>query len=114
MESAIAIVDANGQVKGEWIHSQIAKHAEYGVVPDLAVGEHLRNFFPLLDLARTELSIPTGLESVAVTCGPGLAGCLGVDNHSQNAFFTVGYSSQWSESSERACILSVYASGKCS
>ena len=78
-ESAIAIVDSNGQVKGEWIHSQIAKHAEYGgVVPDLAVGEHLKNFFPLLDLARVELSMPNGLESVAVTCGPGLAGCLGV------------------------------------
>ena len=78
-ESAIAIVDTKGQVKGEWIHSQVAKHAEYGgVVPDLAVGEHLKNFFPLLDLARTELSMPTGLEAVAVTCGPGLAGCLGV------------------------------------
>ena len=78
-ESAIAIADTNGQVKGEWIHSQVAKHAEYGgVVPDLAVGEHLKNFFPLLDLARTELSMPAGLESVAVTCGPGLAGCLGV------------------------------------
>ena len=45
-ESAVSIVDREGQIHGEWIHSQIAKHAEYGgVVPDLAVGEHLKNFF---------------------------------------------------------------------
>jgi N6-L-threonylcarbamoyladenine synthase len=78
-ESAIAVVDSTGKVKGEWVHSQIAKHAEYGgVVPDLAVGEHLKNFFPLLELARSELSLPEDIESIAVTCGPGLAGCLGV------------------------------------
>ena len=46
-ESAVSIVDREGQIHGEWIHSQIAKHAEYGgVVPDLAVREHLKNFFP--------------------------------------------------------------------
>ena len=78
-ESAVSIVDREGQIHGEWIHSQIAKHAEYGgVVPDLAVGEHLKNFFPLLDLARNDFSIPEKIDSIAVTCGPGLAGCLGV------------------------------------
>lgn len=78
-ESAIAVVNRNGRIKGEWVHSQITKHAEYGgVVPDLAVGEHLQNFFPLLDVIRTEVPIPDGLDSIAVTCGPGLAGCLGV------------------------------------
>ncbi len=78
-ESAIAVVNHNGRIEGEWVHSQITKHAEYGgVVPDLAVGEHLQNFFPLLDLVRTEFSMPDGLDSIAVTCGPGLAGCLGV------------------------------------
>ena len=78
-ESALSIVDRNGQVHGEWVHSQITKHAEYGgVVPDLAVGEHLKNFFPLLDLAKKEFSIPEQIDSIAVTCGPGLAGCLGV------------------------------------
>ena len=78
-ESAVSIVDREGQIHGEWIHSQIAKHAEYGgVVPDLAVGEHLKNFFPLLDFARNDFSIPEKIDSIAVTCGPGLAGCLGV------------------------------------
>ena len=78
-ESAISILNRKGEVKGEWIHSQIAKHAEYGgVVPDLAVREHLKNFFPLLDLARKEFALPVCISSIAVTCGPGLAGCLGV------------------------------------
>ena len=52
-ESAISILNRDGE-KGEWIHSQIAKHAEYGgVVPDLAVREHLENFFPYLILLET-------------------------------------------------------------
>lgn len=78
-ESAISILNRDGEKKGEWIHSQIAKHAEYGgVVPDLAVREHLENFFPLLDLARNDFALPECISSIAVTCGPGLAGCLGV------------------------------------
>lgn len=78
-ESAVSIVDREGQVIGEWVHSQISRHAEYGgVVPDLAVGEHLKNFFPLLDLARNQFSIPEKIDLIAVTSGPGLAGCLGV------------------------------------
>ena len=41
-ESALAIMSMDGFLKGEWVTSQIDKHAEYGgVVPDLAVGEHL-------------------------------------------------------------------------
>jgi len=78
-ESAVSILDREGQIHGEWVHSQIAKHAEYGgVVPDIAVGEHLKNFFPLLDLAKKDFSIPEKIDSIAVTCGPGLAGRWGV------------------------------------
>lgn len=78
-ESAVSIVSESGELKGEWIHSQIAKHAEYGgVVPDLAVGEHLHNFFPLLDLANQRFPFANNIESIAVTCGPGLVGCLGI------------------------------------
>ena len=51
-ESALTIFDPKKGVVGEWLHSQIISHAEYGgVVPDLAVREHLQNFFPLLDQA---------------------------------------------------------------
>ena len=77
-ESAIAIVDSNGQVKESGFTPKLRNMQSMGAVPDLAVGEHLKNFFPLLDLARTELSMQLELGSVAVTCGPGLAGCLGV------------------------------------
>lgn len=78
-ESAVSLLNLKAEVKGEWVHSQIAKHAEYGgVVPDLAVGEHLENFFPLLEFAQEKLSFPKEIDSIAVTCGPGLVGCLGI------------------------------------
>ena len=49
-ESAIALFDPLKGIAGEWIHSQIPKHAEYGgVVPDIAVRQHLDQFFPLLE-----------------------------------------------------------------
>jgi len=75
-ESAIALFDPARGMVGEWVHSQIDLHREYGgVVPDLASREHLKNFFPLMQAAgliqrRAEIS------QIAVTHGPGLAGCL--------------------------------------
>ncbi len=62
----------------EWIHSQIALHQSYGgVVPDLASREHTKNFPQLLSGMQERLG--EGLiDGVAVTCGPGLAGCLAV------------------------------------
>ncbi len=78
-ESAISLLEKDGRIAGEWVHSQVARHAEYGgVVPDLAVGEHLRNFFPLLNLADPEGSLRTRVSMISVTCGPGLVGCLGM------------------------------------
>jgi len=78
-ESALALLDPAKGVVGEWVHSQIACHADYGgVVPDLAVRQHLENFFPLLDLVKSEYSLPGEVNRIAVTCGPGLIGCLGV------------------------------------
>jgi N6-L-threonylcarbamoyladenine synthase len=78
-ESALSLYDPKRGFIGEWVHSQIEKHAEYGgVVPDLAVNEHLTNFFPLLDRAGGKCELPDGLSRIAVTCGPGLVGCLGI------------------------------------
>jgi N6-L-threonylcarbamoyladenine synthase len=78
-ESALAIFDPVLGIQGEWLHSQINRHAEYGgVVPDLAVREHLQNFFPLLDQMRQVHCLPGKISKIAVTCGPGLIGCLGV------------------------------------
>lgn len=75
-ESALAFFDPEKGIVGEWVHSQIDLHREYGgVVPDLASREHLRNFFPLLEAAGLS-SDPGTVEQIAVTSGPGLAGCL--------------------------------------
>ena len=76
-ETALALMTNEGKIKGEWVLSQIEKHAEYGgVVPDLAVGEHLKNFIPLLDLANQEFELSRLVTKIAVTRGPGLVGCL--------------------------------------
>lgn len=78
-ETALALISENGEVQGEWLYSQVQKHAQYGgVVPDLAVGEHLKNFLPLLDLALLEFDLPSIVSRIGVTCGPGLVGCLGM------------------------------------
>ena len=77
-ESAVALFDPAKGMAGEWIHSQIALHAEHGgVVPDIATREHLRRFGPLLELAKANPSWQH-VTQVAVTRGPGLAACLAV------------------------------------
>ena len=78
-ESALALYERGNGVLGEWIHSQVVRHADYGgVVPDIAVSEHLDNFIPLLTLAQKEFQLSEDVTKIAVTCGPGLVGCLGI------------------------------------
>ena len=75
-ESAIALFDPATGVVDEWVHSQIDLHKEYGgVVPDLASREHLKNFIPLLEAAELNNGL-SSISKIAVTRGPGLAGCL--------------------------------------
>jgi N6-L-threonylcarbamoyladenine synthase len=75
-ESALSLFDPSSGLIGEWISSQIELHRTYGgVVPDLASREHLQNFGPLLEkMEETRRERP--VAGVAVTQGPGLAGCL--------------------------------------
>jgi len=75
-ESALALFDPARGLAGEWVHSQIALHREYGgVVPDLASREHLDRFPALLALAARQPEYAR-ITQIAVTYGPGLAGCL--------------------------------------
>lgn len=75
-ESAVALWDLHEGMCGEWIHTQIEQHQVYGgIVPDLASREHLKNFPWLIREATKEID-PTKIEKIAVTHGPGLAGCL--------------------------------------
>ena len=78
-ESALALFNPERGILGEWIHSQVSQHAEYGgIVPDIAVRQHLDQFFPLLDSMYKENNRIDKISEIAVTCGPGLIGCLGV------------------------------------
>ena len=77
-ETALAVFDPARGLTLELVHSQIALHERYGgVVPDLATREHLRNLPPLLRRLR-ESAEWSGITAVAVTHGPGLAGCLAI------------------------------------
>jgi N6-L-threonylcarbamoyladenine synthase len=78
-ESALALYEPGKGVIDDWVHSQIVKHSEYGgVVPDIAVLEHLNNFPPLLDLVGKKYNLAEIVSKISVTCGPGLVGCLGI------------------------------------
>jgi N6-L-threonylcarbamoyladenine synthase len=76
-ETSVALVDGS-RVLANVIHSQVDVHAAYGgVVPELAARDHLERLPRLLELAleRAGAAIDdVGL--IAVTRGPGLAGCL--------------------------------------
>jgi N6-L-threonylcarbamoyladenine synthase len=72
------VVGGGRRVLSNAIHSQVELHAEFGgVVPELAARDHLERLPHLLDLALEQAEIgPTDVELLAVTRGPGLAGCL--------------------------------------
>ena len=82
-ETAAAVVRAGGEVLANVVASQIKLHANYGgVVPELASREHLRNIVPVVRAAMKQASRVqpgltfSGLDAIAVTEGPGLAGAL--------------------------------------
>jgi N6-L-threonylcarbamoyladenine synthase len=78
-ETGAGVVDAaSRRVLSNVIASQHATHAEYGgVVPELASREHLKNLAPVVERALAEAGLALAqLDGIAVTAGPGLAGCL--------------------------------------
>jgi N6-L-threonylcarbamoyladenine synthase len=78
-ESAAALFDPARGLVAEWVHSQIAIHERHGgVVPDLATREHLRTIEPLLARAGEASEGFARVSEIAVTQGPGLAGCLAI------------------------------------
>lgn len=71
----MALFAEDSGLRGEWVHSQIERHAVYGgVVPDVASREHLAAFPRLL--REVEQQANGAISEIAVTVGPGLAGCL--------------------------------------
>ena len=77
-ETGLALYDTTKGLIAHALHSQVAMHAEYGgVVPELASRDHIRRTLPLLERALSEAGIPaSGIDAVAYTQGPGLAGAL--------------------------------------
>jgi tRNA N6-adenosine threonylcarbamoyltransferase len=77
-ETAAAIVTENGRILANVVSSQAELHARYGgVVPEVASRRHLELVAPVveeaLEAAGTSLD---GIDTVAVTRGPGLIGAL--------------------------------------
>jgi N6-L-threonylcarbamoyladenine synthase len=77
-ETSVAIVEDGRRVISNVIHSQVDLHKEFGgVVPELAARDHLERLPHLLDLALDGAHTkPADVGLIAVTRGPGLAGCL--------------------------------------
>ena len=80
-ETAVALVEAGApgmRILGSRVSSQIRSHQPFGgVVPELAVREHLRHLPLMVPALLTEQGIsPGNLDGIAVTEGPGLAACL--------------------------------------
>ncbi len=77
-ETGAAVVDSDGRVLSDVVHSQVALHAPYGgVIPELASRDHLRNLGPVVDQALANAGIALkDLDGIAVTNRPGLVGAL--------------------------------------
>ena len=78
-ETSVALTDAENRVWANVIASQTEIHAPYGgVVPELASRAHVEKILPLLEeaLERAGGARWDDIAGVAVTYGPGLAGCL--------------------------------------
>jgi N6-L-threonylcarbamoyladenine synthase len=77
-ETGVALYRSPDGLLGHLLHSQAALHAPYGgVVPELASRDHIRRLLPLVRelLSRTGCTL-CGLDAIAYTEGPGLAGAL--------------------------------------
>ena len=77
-ETAAALVTREGRILSNVVSSQAELHARFGgVVPEVASRRHLELVIPVIDeaLAEARESLD-GVEQVAVTNGPGLAGAL--------------------------------------
>jgi N6-L-threonylcarbamoyladenine synthase len=84
-ESAAALVEVKDgalSVAASLVGSQIARHRPYGgVVPEVAVREHLRNLPRLVPAVLAEAGWKmSDLDGVSVTQGPGLATSLLIGN----------------------------------
>ena len=77
-ETAIAVVEDGRRILSNVIASQVDMHARYGgVVPEVASRQHVLEMVPVLEEALGRAGANwEGVDAIAVTNGPGLAGAL--------------------------------------
>jgi N6-L-threonylcarbamoyladenine synthase len=79
-ETAAAVVIDGREIRANVVASQVDLHAKYGgVYPEIASRAHIEQIYPVVaeTLERAEMTLG-GLDLLAVTAGPGLAGSLTV------------------------------------
>ena len=77
-ETGVALYDTENGLLSHALHSQVAMHAEFGVVvPELASRDHIRRALPLTELVlKNAHKTLQDVQGIAYTQGPGLAGAL--------------------------------------
>ena len=77
-DTGAAIYDGDVGLVDHALASQVETHRPYGgVVPELAARDHLSKLLPLVDhLIQGEANANRGVDAIAYTAGPGLAGAL--------------------------------------
>ncbi len=77
-ETAASVVMGGNDILSSIVSSQIEIHARFGgVVPEVASRAHLEALIPVVNAAITEAGIlPSRVDAVAATAGPGLIGAL--------------------------------------
>jgi N6-L-threonylcarbamoyladenine synthase len=90
-ETGVALVNCEGsevpRLLAHALHSQAEMHRDYGgVVPELASRDHIRRVLPLLEQVLSQAHVALeGIDAIAFTRGPGLAGALLVGAACANA-----------------------------
>ncbi|MEO1594764.1 MAG: tRNA (adenosine(37)-N6)-threonylcarbamoyltransferase complex transferase subunit TsaD [Pseudomonadota bacterium] len=77
-ETGVAVYDSEQGLLAQALHSQVARHAEYGgVVPELASRDHLAKLAPMVEqVLKAADTRAEALDAIAYTAGPGLVGAL--------------------------------------
>jgi N6-L-threonylcarbamoyladenine synthase len=77
-ETACAVLENGRALLGSTVASQMDIHARYGgIFPEVASRQHVLSIIPVVEdtLAKSHLTM-SGIDALAVTRGPGLAGSL--------------------------------------
>lgn len=77
-ETGVALYDSERGLLADALFSQIDLHRAYGgVVPELASRDHVKRMLPLIRQVLDEAGcVPTEIDAIAYTAGPGLVGAL--------------------------------------